>query len=203
MHYQQGNINIGGKKKKGIQARCILFSCTNNRIRETLRLARTSRINKSSNLLSRVIKASCSVLLPGLCISLCLPCTGPSPPDTSHQCSTEGKEHPLWPAGNDPALNAARDSVGHLCLNTALLDQGQLVTHQDSQLLLCKVAFHIVSVPSLYWCLELLLPMSRTCHFQFLYVKGFLSRNISAACRGCSEFLKNYLVLKSSTLKSR
>lgn len=100
----------------------------------------------------------------------------------------------------DPAL---QDSAGHLCLNSAFLDQGQLVTHQDSQVLLCKHTFHIVSVPSLYWCLELLLPMSRTCHFQFLYIKGFLSRNISPACRGCSVFLKNYLVLKSSTLKSR
>lgn len=75
MHYQQGNINIGGKKKKGIQARCILFSCTNNRIRETLRLARTSRINKSSNLLSessKPVAQCCSLVYAYLYVCLVL-----------------------------------------------------------------------------------------------------------------------------------
>ena len=67
------------------------------------------------------------------------PSTGPSTPDVSHQCCTEGMDHPTRPAGNSP--NAAQDAIGLLYHKSLLLAHSHLVFYKDSQIFLFKAAF--------------------------------------------------------------
>lgn len=58
-------------------------------------------------------------------------------------------------------LNAVLEAAGHLCHWNTLLIHIQFVD-RDSQVLLCKGAFHPFGA-NIYWCLGLFLPRCRAC----------------------------------------